>query len=88
MKKFSLLIFRSFLLITLFVLNSTLAQKPRQNQALVINPDVIGESSVRNNIRFDVKTGIPVALYNPNYLVRNASQKEIPEQYLSENSQL
>ena len=88
MKKFSILIFRSFLLITLFVLNSTLAQKPSQNQALVINPDVIGESSVMNSIRFDVKTGIPVALYNPNYLVRNATPKEMAEQYLSENSQL
>lgn len=84
----SFMVFRYLLVIILFAVNFSLAQKPVRHSSLEINPDVYGESYVKNSVRFDLKTGVPIAVYKPNYIVRNASPEQMAEQYLADNSAL
>ncbi|QQS36697.1 MAG: T9SS type A sorting domain-containing protein [Ignavibacteriales bacterium] len=84
-------IFRHFgfvLIVMLFAYNFSYSQKPVQNRSLIINPDVQENSIVRNNIRYDVNSGIPVALYKPDYAVTPALPRQMAEQYLFENAQI
>lgn len=82
------LVFRCTLVIIFFAFSNILPQKAIQNRDLIINPDQIAESYVKNDIRYEVKTEVPLALYKPNYQVRSANPQQMAEQYLSENSQL
>ena len=84
-KKLSV-IFSSSLILALIATSNLLPQKAIQNRDLILNPDVRVESYVKNNIRFDLKTNVPIALYSPNYQVRQASPQQMAEQFLSENS--
>jgi PKD repeat protein len=76
------------LLIVLLTLNISWAQKPSVNLALEILPDETEVSSVINNVRFDNNSGVPVAVYKPNYTVNADTPEKMARQYLSENHDL
>ena len=87
MKRNTFTKFRSYLIIALLAFNMAWAQKPLQNRSLEIIPDAQQESNVINNVRFDLNSGIPIALYKPNYKVTSANPKDMAEQYLFENAE-
>ncbi|MBK9099348.1 MAG: PKD domain-containing protein [bacterium] len=76
------------LLIVIFMINNLHAQKPQNYPSLQIIPDETEESFVQNNMRLNKITGVPLALYKPNYSVRRDSPEKMARQYLSDNYRL
>ena len=69
----------------LFTLSSASAQKPVQNNSLQLLPDEKESAVVVNNMKVNQLTGIPLAVYNPNYQVSKDTPENMARQYLSAN---
>ena len=63
-------------------------QKPKANQIREILPNNEQESTVVKNQRIEKITGIPRAIYNPDYIVNAGLPQEMATQYLNENIDL
>ncbi len=83
-------IFRNYILflLVLFTFNTSNAQKPKQNNSLQRLPDVTEASQLLNNMKINQVTGIPVAVYRPEYLVKADTPEKMARQYLSDNNLL
>lgn len=77
-----------FLLTLLLWVSSLIAQKQYQNTILEIIPDKLEESKIVGNMRVNSITGVPIAVYQTNYLVRKNTPEIMALQYLNENSSL
>jgi hypothetical protein len=77
----------SFLII-LLICNISFAQKPSANLPLQIIPDETEASITQNNMRINQLTGVPVALYKPNYPVNADTPENMARQFLTENHEL
>jgi len=67
---------------------SAFTEKPLLHQDIEIIPDIIRASEVIGNQRIEPSTGIPRAIYSPNYQVNAADPETMARQYLRENSNL
>ncbi|MCW8805035.1 MAG: PKD domain-containing protein, partial [Ignavibacteriaceae bacterium] len=76
------------LIFVLLMFNTSFAQKPSANLPLQIIPDESEASIVQNNMRINKITGVPVALYRPNYLVNADTPENMAKQFLIENHEL
>ena len=63
-------------------------QKPRNHAALEIIPDKILPSKVVGNLRIEIASGIPRAVYSPDYPVSPADPETMARQYPMENQAL
>src|SRR5512137_2245399 len=77
-----------FLLIVLLLFNTSFAQKPSANLPLQIIPDETEASITQNNMRINQITGVPLALYKPNYPVNADTPERMARQFLEENYEL
>ncbi len=77
----------SFLIVVL-MFNISFAQKPSANLPLQIIPDESEASINQNNMRINELTGVPIALYKPNYPVIADTPERMAKQFLSENHEL
>ena len=82
--------FRNFLslFIVILIFNISFAQKPSVISSLQIIPDETEASITQNNMRINQVTGVPVALYKPNYQVNADTPERMARQFLSENHDL
>jgi PKD repeat protein len=82
--------FRKFLslFIVLLIFDISFAQKPSVISSLQIIPDETEASIIQNNMRINQMTGVPVALYKPNYQVNADTPERMARQYLSANHNL
>ncbi len=76
------------LFIVLVLINFSFAQKPPVISSLQLVPDESEVTFVKNNMRINQETGVPVALYKPDYAVTKDSPEKMARQYLSENHDL
>lgn len=76
------------LMIALFLINFSFAQKPPVISSLQIVPDESEVTFVKDNMRINQETGVPVALYKPNFLVAKDSPEKMARQYLKANHDL
>ena len=76
------------LLVVLLMFNISFAQKPSANLPLQIIPDESEASINQNNMRINELTGVPIALYKPNYPVIADTPERMAKQFLSENHEL
>ena len=76
------------LFIALILINFSFAQKPPVISSLQLVPDESEVTFVKNNMRINQETGVPVALYKPDYAVTKDSPEKMAQQYLSENHDL
>jgi len=76
------------ILIVFIVFNTSLAQKLSPNISLQVIPDETELTITQNNMRINVETGVPVALYKPNYSVNADTPEKMARQYLTENHEL
>lgn len=76
------------LIILFLTLNISWAQKPAGNNSLQIIPDETEISITKNNMRTNQSTGVPIALYKPNYLVNADTPEKMARQFLAENYEL
>ncbi|MDH3269637.1 MAG: hypothetical protein OEM46_12375, partial [Ignavibacteria bacterium] len=76
------------LLIVLLIFNTSFAQKPSANLPLQIIPDETEASTNQNNMRINELTGVPIALYKPNYPVIADTPERMAKQFLTENHEL
>ena len=60
--------------------------KPAKHLAKEIVPTIDAVSIVVNNARIDQATGLPLAVYSPNYAVEAADPETMARQYLDDNS--
>ncbi|MBV6419072.1 MAG: hypothetical protein DAHOPDDO_00282 [Ignavibacteriaceae bacterium] len=73
------------LIFVLLVFNVSFAQKASGNSSLQIIPDEAEATFVENNMRINQVTGVPVALYKPNYSVIPDTPEKMARQFLQEN---
>ena len=76
------------LLFVLLMFNTSYSQKPSANLPLQIIPDETEASIIQNNKRINEITGVPVALYKPNYSVNADTPENMAKQFLMENHEL
>ncbi len=76
------------LIIVASLFNSSLAQKRSTNTALQIIPDEPETSITQNNMRINQITGVPLALYRPNYPVIADTPENMAKQFLIENHEM
>ena len=76
------------LIIFLIIFNTSFAQKPSGNSSLQMLPDDTEASIIQNNMRINKITGVPIALYKPNYPVNSDTPERMARQYLTENYEL
>ncbi len=87
--KFNYLLQNWILIIVVIIFTNVLsAQKLPENNNLQIIPDTIEESFIKNNMRLNKLTGVPLALYKPNYSVSPDTPERMALQYLLENYDL
>jgi PKD repeat protein len=72
----------------LLIFNFAFAQKPSANLALQIIPDETEESITQNDMRINMMTDVPVALYKLNYPVNTDTPEKMARQFLTENHEL
>ncbi len=77
----------NFILVTLLS-SFVFAQKPMDNSQFELIPDQGEQSITVNGMRIMEPSGVPVAIYNPNYPVTPGTNEDMARQYLTENSQL
>lgn len=77
----------STLLITCLSSLFAFQEKPGNHAALELIPDKIQPSKVVGNLRIEIASGIPRAVYSPDYPVSPADPETMARQYLSENRQ-
>jgi PKD repeat protein len=76
------------LLLFLFILSLPFfihAQKPVQNSNLEIVPNELESSITKFDMRVNSKTGIPIAIYKPDYSVNADTPENMAKQYLRDN---
>ncbi len=61
------------------------AQKPQYNRGLEIVPDESEQFVMRNNMRINVESAVPVAVYLLDYAVNPDSPEKMAKQFLREN---
>jgi len=88
MKSSNYLQYCFFLLIVFLLFNTSFAQKPSANLQLQIIPDETETSITQNNMRINKYTGVPIALYKPNYHVNADKPEKMTRQFLEENHEL
>ena len=76
------------LIIFLIIFNTSFAQKPSGNSSLQMFPNETEASIIQNNIRINKITGVPIALYKPNYPVNSDTPENMAKQFLTENHEL
>ncbi len=76
------------LIIALLFLSISFAQKAPVVSSLQIVPDESEATIVKNNMRISQETGVPVALYKPDYQVTKDSPENMARQFLIENHDL
>ena len=76
------------LIILFLTFNISWAQKPAGNNSLQIIPDETEISITKNNMRINQSTGVPIALYKPNYPVNADTPEKMARQFLTENHEL
>ena len=76
------------LIILFLALNISWAQKPSGNISLELIPDETEVSFVQNNMRINQLTGVPIALYKPNYQANVDTPEKMARQYLTDNKGL
>ena len=79
---------KNYMLIALIAVSNSWAQKPSQNSLLEILPDEQEESITTHNMRINQHSGVPIAVYKPNYIVNADTPEKMARQYLSENHDL
>lgn len=84
--KYRYFIFFTFIFLFAVCDNIFAQQKPVQNSALEIIQNESEPFSVLGNARVNLNNGVPIALYNVNYLVESDTPEKMARQYLSENS--
>ena len=76
------------LIFVLLMFNTSFAQKPSANLPLQIIPDETETSITQNNMRINELTGVPIALFKPNYPVIADTPEKMARQFLTENHEL
>ncbi len=75
-------------LIVLLIINTSFAQKPSANLPLQIIPVETEVTVTQSNMRINEITGVPIALYKPNYPVNSDTPENMARQFLTENHEL
>ncbi len=87
MKK-TLLLFGSIFALIFCLPSSSSAHKAPAKYDFEISPDKPEGYFIENDIKYSRYSGLPLALYNPNYAVTPASPEAMAEQFIRENHQL
>jgi len=85
MKKVNYLFFLMILAVSTL---SAFIAKPANHTQLEIIPEKILPSRVEGHLRIETASGIPLAIYSPNYTVSPADPETMARQYLNENQAL
>ena len=88
MKKTQYTFVRNIIVLAVLAFSFLYAQKPSGNSSMEIIPDEFEASTTINNMRIIKPSGVPVALYNPDYVVNAGTPEQMARQYLSENFQM
>ena len=76
------------MIVVLLIFNLSFAQKTSRNTQFELIPDETESSIVLNNMRINEFSGVPIALYKPDYPVNADTPEKMARQYLEANHEL
>ncbi|MEM9836369.1 MAG: T9SS type A sorting domain-containing protein, partial [Bacteroidota bacterium] len=74
--------------VTLLLIGSIMAQKPVPTRSFEFGQRTYPDAEVRGNMRVDLATGTPLAIYNPDVTVQGATPEAMAREYLAANRAL